>query len=776
MKKIYLTLLAMLMVVCATAQSPRAVIKSIVEGKDSAEVESCFIKIEYKVRENMPEMYALADAMRYSTDYRNDEDRIHAYELLAEYIDQIRSSSNSEKVLKGISITIDDIIRDIEQKSFEAVVAKNNKATYRTYIALAERAGHSLKWDIEANFERCACEIAVSENSVEACNDFLEEFGSTQSAEQIRNLRRKLLYEEAMMTEDEDILKQFIDDPYFKDDKLMSDVKIRLMNIIGKRIESSQNIEEMREFISTYPSYSRIATIKQKMATIEYPTIEDSPESLARFIKYYGKDLNESRDARRRMQVFNLIERCSIAEIFQYLRGERIVSNGEEITSIGYDRHYPRMQRAIAQKHGYIILSQDITKVELIRFCTLDGKVGFFNQAGKVVVEPQFDLHKGGNPNPEIPSVDERDIFECTIERKIALVKQGDKFGVIDNTGKIIVPANYKHVWFLSNDIICAKEATENTNGTITYSCDVYNKSYGNVVQRDYRTGFGGDFYNWDVTWFKGARVEFKDIISSDISDIGKKNLYIDGSFKPCNPVWGGCYELTSQYRWMMDSNDGNTDDRNTPTWFISQSGGLTRIGIYLPSKENIKVIYDNVIMVDQASGDGNFTKRIYNLSYSSNNNDKDNVKTMTERDFSNVLPISEGLILVQYNDSNGYWGFVSRTFEDKITDSYNYASSFSCGRAAVRQGNKAYLIDKDGKIQSRIYDYIVPLEGYRGLFKVMKDGKYGIVDANDDIVVDISHDLKEQKGYQETTLNAIKCEHGVIEWKDGKTQIFEIQ
>ena len=133
---------------------------------------------------------------------------------------------------------------------------------------------------------------------------------------------------------------------------------------------------------------------------------------------------------------------------------------------------------------------------------------------------------------------------------------------------------------------------------------------------------------------------------------------------------------------------------------------------------------------------------------------------------------MSEDTILVQYLDNS--FGFVNREFQSTINQRYDRAYSFSCGTAAVIKGSQAYLIDKSGKQVSSIYDDIAPLAGYKGLYKVMLNGKCGIIDANNDIIIEINHEPIKQNHYTSDKLSSINCNNGVIEWGDGsKSLIF---
>ena len=89
MKKIYTTILSILCVIGATAQSPRAVIKSIADGEQQKAMER-IEKISIKTRNEMPEMCILAEAALLSMEQQSDECKLRSYEMLTTHITQIK--------------------------------------------------------------------------------------------------------------------------------------------------------------------------------------------------------------------------------------------------------------------------------------------------------------------------------------------------------------------------------------------------------------------------------------------------------------------------------------------------------------------------------------------------------------------------------------------------------------------------------------------------------------------------------------------------------------
>lgn len=725
MKKTALLLLTLLSLTTVMAQSPRAVIKSIVDG-DQQKAQEKLEKINLKTRNEMPEMCILVEAALLSMESQSDENKLRGYEMLATHIGAIRSSIDIEKTFKGSDITFDELVALIEKNSLSVVMTKDDEATYRSYIALAKRGEHSNLESVATALEENIYKRVMSKRSVDECSAFLDEFPQSKHSAEVDAHRTSLRYDEAMATTNEAIMEQFISD--FPQHEKLDNVATRLMEHRYKRVVRSENINEMRWFVDRYPNYHDMDNLKQMMANMEYPTLKDSREALEAFVDYYPK-VRQTNEAKSRIAVFNIIEGGDIGKIFQYIK------------SNGYDHSYPRMQRSIFEKHGYLILTPDINTVELVRFRTMDGKVGYLGLDGKVVAEPQYELK--GYIGLGIQSIHSNDIFECTKERGVAMVIKDGKIGVINRRGELIIPAEYSDIAFLNTEIICSPSGTQ-SHGSGTYTCNVYDYDGKSIAtDHEYNIGPGSaTFNNWDTTWFN-ANVTLKDSLEEWV-----KNIYVDGKF--VGSAYGGFHPLTAHYRWFQAQNDDKIN-------VISRNGEITSLTF---QSYDIEVIYNNIIMAESISS-GN--RCVIDL---------DKRQIISKDKFRDMWAMSDGMILVQYLDNS--FGYVDSNLNAALNQRYNRAYSFSCGTAAVIVGSQAYLIDKSGKQISSIYDDIAPLSGYKGLYKVMRNGKCGIIDANDEVVVAIEHEPIKQSHYSSDKLQSIHCTNGIIEWGDGsKTLIF---
>jgi hypothetical protein len=726
------TIIAIFLLAIASleAQSPRVVLKSIVEGDKLKAVER-LEKINIKTRNEMPEMCLLAEAAVLCMADQTLSDMMHGYDKFATHRESILTSENLEKVFKGSDISLEEIIQRIESNSYDAVKAENSEESYRKYLALAIKGEHTELEDIKLQLEYVVHENVLKQRSVEACDEFIAEFPTSKHVEAIKRHRAKILYDNAMNSSNEEILERFIAE--YPDYERLSDVTTRLMDMRYKRIVRSENIEQMRWFVDLYPNYKEISRLKQVMANIEYPTLKDSREELEAFIAYYP-NVRQISEVKSRLNICKIVEECNIGEIFRYIKQH------------GYEPSYTRMQRAIFEKHGQLILTDDITKVSLVRFCNKEGKVGYLNLEGRVVVAAEYEYR--AYVGMGIPSDKSRDVFECLASRGLAIVIKEGKYGAINSRGEVIIPTQYRDIAFLNNEVACVVSTESNNNGqwnNTTYVCTTYDYQGTKLEdERRYETGYGNaSLNNWDTTWFN-TNVSIKDSL-----DEWEKSIYVNGKY--VGTAYGGFHTLTPNYRWFQVKGDEKIN-------VIARNGNVVTLNFH---SYDIEIIYDNIIMAESISS-GN--RCVIDL-------DKQSI--ISKDKFREMYPMSCNMILVQYIDNS--FGFVNRSLSTAITERYDRAYSFSCGTAAVIKGGIGYLINSEGKQVSATYDDIAPLAGHKGLYKVSKSGKCGIIDGNDQIVVPIEYEPAKTGHYTNDKLSSVQSVAGVIEWANGvKTTIFE--
>lgn len=716
----------LLAITSVEAQSPRVVIRSIIDGENLKAIEK-LEKINIKTRNEMPEMCILAEAAVLCMADQELDNMMRGYEMFVTHREAISNSEHLDKIFKGNDTTLEEVAERIETNSYEAVKADNKEDTWRKYLTHATKGEHKAIEEIKLQLELVAHENVLKQRSVEACDKFITEFPESKHVEAIKKHRAKILYDKAMNSSSEEILEQFIAE--FPNYERLSDVTTRLMDLRYKRISRSENIEQMRWFVDLYPNYKEISRLKQVMANIEYPTLNDSKEALEAFVSYYP-NVRQAGEAKSRLNVFRIIEECNIGEIFRYIKQH------------GYEPSYTRMQRAIFEKHGHLILTDDISKVSLIRFCNNEGKVGYLNLEGRVVVAAEYEYR--GYIGMGIPSSNSKDVFECLTDRGLAIIIKDGKYGAINSRGEVVIPAQYKDIAFLNSEVACVV-STESGAQNTTYVCTTYNYNGTKIEDnRRYEIGYGiATFNNWDTTWFN-TNVNIKDSL-----DEWEKSIYVNGKY--IGTAYGGFHTLTPNYRWFQVKNDEKIN-------VIARNGNVVTLNF---RSYDIEIIFDNVIMAESISS-GN--RCVIDL-------DKQSI--ISKDKFREMYAMSDNLILVQYVDNS--FGFVNRSLSTAFAEHYDRAYSFSCGTAAVIKGGVGYLINSEGKQVSTTYDDIAPLAGHKGLYKVSKDGKCGIIDGNDDIVVAIEHEPAKVSHYSNDKLSSIHCVAGVIEWANGiKTTIYK--
>ncbi|MBQ5738595.1 MAG: WG repeat-containing protein [Alistipes sp.] len=721
----------------AMAQQPRAIFKSIYEG-DKDRANELIDKITGSRNYSTPEVTLLARALMYCMFESDNHFKIESgYSLYVEnYAKILKNIEEIEKILKEGDISYEQVVRDIENLSFEAAKSINTEEVFRRYYDLARISNHAKLEEIYLCVQRSAYENLRRARTEQACLDFIAEFPNSEFCLEVEALRADIRYDQARYSDDEAELVRFIEE--FSTYKYVKTIEDRLMNVRLSAAKQSRDIALLREFVELYPNYSEMRTLKREMAKLEYPTIEDTKEALEAFRQYYPGAEQEG-EVKSRIRVFNIIEQCDIREIFSY-----ILSNG-------YDRNYPRLHRAIAEKFGYIILTEDIREVSLVRFVDESGRIGYLSLDGSVRVSPRYELRVYSDM--DLPCQVSGNIFEMLKKRgastsnnvkpEIAVVSIDGKYGVINSSGQESISPQYHNIALLDNEIVCVCPGSAPEG--VDYVCDIYN--YNGLILEQNVHIIAENYFNWDAKWFEGYRgAEFKDDY-----DPWVKELYF-GSEYQCS-ISGGLHFLTPNYRWFKM-------DEDSRLYYIARNGVLESIPY---QSYDIRIIYDDVILAYH----GTYDER-HAIDLSSGR------RVDNTRQFRDMYPISEELIRVQFSSDNKY-GFVAKSMNVMINARYDDAYDFSCGTAAVMLNGKGYLIDKRGNIASDEYDKIAPIEGCKGLYAVMRDGKCGIINSCNDIVVEIKYMPKRStSSYRGDDLHGIVCKAGVVEWDGGeKTPIY---
>ena len=164
MRRVIAIILAVFITGGIYAQSPKAVFKGL-EENDIAKNTARFEKISNKTREKMPEMCYLAEAALLNMPKQLGTNKLRGYEILSEHIEDIRNSANIEKSFHNLDITLDDIIRNIENESSNYLMTLDTERDYVIYISWAKRGGHPNISQIESRLEDLRYTHTLAANS-----------------------------------------------------------------------------------------------------------------------------------------------------------------------------------------------------------------------------------------------------------------------------------------------------------------------------------------------------------------------------------------------------------------------------------------------------------------------------------------------------------------------------------------------------------------------------------------------------------------------------------
>ena len=460
MKQILVVVALLLAAECVVAQNPRAVLKSIQDG-DVAKSTEKFEKIGEKSRAKSPELCYIAEAMLLNMSKQSGENKMRGYEILANNIAAISSSEEVAKALKSIDLTLEDAISAIEYQSFEYVTSVDEQTTYIKYLELARKAGHSCINDIERRLEHVRYQNIMQSESVEQCTAFLNEYPESEYRNDVMKHRTAIYYKRAMESNDEALLEQFI--ASYPDYKPTRNVANRLMQLRYDRIFAGNDVNQMKWFMATYPEHVERKMLMQKMADIEFATLESSVPSLEAFLAYYPY-VEQSAEVRRRLCIAKVEEEGSVKHFVEYVK------------SNGYDELYPTMLRNIYHHTKRYIITPDINDATLIHFANDEGLAGYMDLEGNVVIEALYSCER-----PEYGK-GLYNIFmlsEFTSYRPVAVTCLNGKWGVLDNKGGKVVDHNYQQITIDGDQIYAVSDVGNTATGDesgddIGYYCDVF--------------------------------------------------------------------------------------------------------------------------------------------------------------------------------------------------------------------------------------------------------------------------------------------------------------
>lgn len=729
MKRLTTLLIAIFAICSLSAQTPRAVIKEVLDG-DRYKAQEKFDKLNDKSKSKTPELCALAEALLLSQYETSDERLFRAYEILSNNWDAIRSSTDLYKLMKGCDTTLDALRMTIEQRSLSHIKYIDTEQRWRDYLALALAASHSDIGRIEQGLKDCIYNDSVEANTVAAYDRFLELYPTSEYSDDVVARRTILLYDEAMTTTDESIVEKFVKE--FPNYEHTGNVERRLMNMRYERVTTVGTLEELQWFLAIYPDHEQRGYIRQLMADKVYPTLEESVAAFEQFIADYP-DAQQIDEAKYRLEVLKINLNKSRNDIVAY------------IVKYGYDRNYPRFLRYLVEEHDIYLHNSDIARLSMLRYRTSEGKEGYLSLEGDIVIEAKFDATSQYSfpvysDQNELPHDFRRD-------RNLAIVTSNDKWGVLKSNGEWFIEPNYLSIAFLEKEIICAKRIESNGYEDCysdEYICCTYTYE-GNILRDNYSVYHDPGMpmlRSYDTKWFDA------DITILRNSDGWTDSMYDENGSIIASSITG-LTQLTPDYK-SYTSADGAVYaiDRNGDyKWFRFREFTLRHI------KDNIIFGVSNegrnaLIYLDEG--------KIY------------------YQDYKKMETMSHGRIATKFDDDS--WGYLDSDF-NTIVKGYKYATSFVCGVAVICDDKGWHLIDLQGNSVGGIYEALMPINGYPGLFCAGIGGKFGIIDSYGDIVVPLENEptFVVQNVADSIMEHIVIIYDGIAHWRgEAKTPLFK--
>lgn len=304
-------------------------------------------------------------------------------------------------------------------------------------------------------------------------------------------------------------------------------------------------------------------------------------------------------------------------------------------------------------------------------------KYGFIDKTGREVVPAIYD-------------------FADEFENDMALVEKACNYGFIDRTGKEVIPTIYDYpdlkvsLSFSPQGLAAVK---------MDGKCGVIDKSGRTVLPFEYEAfgvGENGYFNNgllcackngkWGFIDTKGnITIPFKyenamGFDQSCLAPVCKKSLMTLNA-----PKWGYIYTagetvIPFKYDFAMPFHE-----------LLAVVGKKGKYGvIHRSGKEIVPYCYDGI---------GNFSDglAVIEQGKASGLIDRTGKEVVSPGRYSYISPFHEDMALVLALGKNKY-GYINKSGKEVIPCIYDSAEDFEGGFALVRQGNREFFIDRDGK------------------------------------------------------------------------------
>ena len=331
--------------------------------------------------------------------------------------------------------------------------------------------------------------------------------------------------------------------------------------------------------------------------------------------------------------------------------------------------------------------AKDNSGLFVIREGGTDGKYGFIDKTGKVVIEPQYD-------------------YVEPFSEGMARVEVGDKWGFVDEKGKLVIAPQFDAAHDFSEGLAGVKVGKNwgfiDKTGKMVIPSKFYDDYYGINTFYNFHDGMAivklrdeGDYRNGYINKKGEIVVEVGSSSPGNFSDgiAISDNKIIDKSGKVL---------ANTQYDQIFRLNgDIIAVDRNVGYMIIDKSGSpLTGYLDFLPD-------YSEGLAVAKVDGKVGYADKTG--------------KVVIEPKFDDGGSFSEGLANVKVD---GKWGYIDKKGQYVINPQFEWAGSFSEGLAEMGVDRKSGFIDKTGKVV--IAPQFVNVDDFSGGLALFHDGLAG--------------------------------------------------
>jgi serine/threonine protein kinase len=324
------------------------------------------------------------------------------------------------------------------------------------------------------------------------------------------------------------------------------------------------------------------------------------------------------------------------------------------------DRYTDAHEALQALKQAGLPSESPVTSLHPIK---IGDKYGYIDQTGRVVIQPQFDN-------------------AWNFSKGMAVIKIGNKYGFIDKKGELVIPPQFDNAWDFSEDMAKVK---------IDNKCGYIGKSGRLIIQPQFHEFTCSDGFSEGLAWVK----------------IDNKYGYIDRSGQlVISPQFEETYNFSeglasvnieNKYGYIGKSGQFSIPPQFDLAWEFYESLGWVHIDNQIGCIDKFGNL--NFVLPTEFDYSGDFSEGLAIVIIDDKHGYiNKNGKLVIPSQFDYAEKFSQGLALVKIN---GKFGYISKSGQLVIQPKFDNAWSFSEGLARVKIGEQERYIDKNSKPKS---------------------------------------------------------------------------